>query len=97
MNAPACIRDGDLLTVQEVDRLGRNLLEGLIVLNDNQSKDPVASDLWAWPRSTSVGSDAVWLDHTAEKFVLRGEKVLSITDKALLVSGKSDYLQGSTL
>lgn len=28
------IRDGDLLTVQEVDRLGRNLLEGLIVLND---------------------------------------------------------------
>jgi DNA invertase Pin-like site-specific DNA recombinase len=28
------IRDGDLLTVQEVDRLGRNLLEGLIVLGD---------------------------------------------------------------
>ena len=28
------IRDGDLLTVQEVDRLGRNLLEGLIVLSD---------------------------------------------------------------
>lgn len=28
------IRDGDLLCVQEVDRLGRNLLEGLIVLND---------------------------------------------------------------
>jgi DNA invertase Pin-like site-specific DNA recombinase len=28
------IRDGDLLTVQEVDRLGRNLLEGLITLND---------------------------------------------------------------
>lgn len=27
------IRDGDLLTVQEVDRLGRNLLEGLIVLS----------------------------------------------------------------
>lgn len=27
-------RDGDLLTVQEVDRLGRNLLEGLIVLTD---------------------------------------------------------------
>ena len=27
------VRDGDLLTVQEVDRLGRNLLEGLIVLN----------------------------------------------------------------
>jgi Resolvase, N terminal domain len=26
------VRDGDLLTVQEVDRLGRNLLEGLIVL-----------------------------------------------------------------
>jgi hypothetical protein len=25
---------GDMLTVQEVDRLGRNLLEGLIVLND---------------------------------------------------------------
>nr|WP_246645463.1 recombinase family protein [Nonomuraea ceibae] len=28
------LRDGDLLTVQEADRLGRNLLEGLIVLND---------------------------------------------------------------
>src|SRR5690625_2994783 len=28
------MRDGDMLTVQEVDRLGRNLLEGLIVLND---------------------------------------------------------------
>ncbi|MFI0453678.1 recombinase family protein [Actinomadura sp. 6N118] len=28
------IREGDLLAVQEVDRLGRNLLEGLIVLND---------------------------------------------------------------
>lgn len=28
------LRDGDLLTVQEVDRLGRNLLEGLIALND---------------------------------------------------------------
>lgn len=28
------IRDGDMLCVQEVDRLGRNLLEGLIVLND---------------------------------------------------------------
>lgn len=29
-----CIRPGDMLTVQEVDRLGRNLLEGLVVLND---------------------------------------------------------------
>jgi DNA invertase Pin-like site-specific DNA recombinase len=28
------VRPGDMLTVQEVDRLGRNLLEGLIVLND---------------------------------------------------------------
>lgn len=28
------MRDGDILTVQEVDRLGRNLLEGLIVLTD---------------------------------------------------------------
>jgi DNA invertase Pin-like site-specific DNA recombinase len=28
------LRDGDMLAVQEVDRLGRNLLEGLIVLND---------------------------------------------------------------
>lgn len=28
------LRDGDMLTVQEVDRLGRNLLEGLIVLTD---------------------------------------------------------------
>lgn len=28
------IRTGDMLCVQEVDRLGRNLLEGLIVLND---------------------------------------------------------------
>jgi DNA invertase Pin-like site-specific DNA recombinase len=28
------LREGDMLCVQEVDRLGRNLLEGLIVLND---------------------------------------------------------------
>ena len=28
------MRSGDMLTVQEVDRLGRNLLEGLLVLND---------------------------------------------------------------
>jgi len=28
------LRPGDMLTVQEVDRLGRNLLEGLIVLTD---------------------------------------------------------------
>ena len=28
------IRPGDMLAVQEVDRLGRNLLEGLVVLND---------------------------------------------------------------
>ena len=28
------MRDRDMLTVQEVDRLGRNLLEGLIVLTD---------------------------------------------------------------
>ncbi|MCY0928291.1 recombinase family protein [Streptomyces sp. H27-H1] len=28
------VRNGDMLCVQEVDRLGRNLLEGLIVLND---------------------------------------------------------------
>ena len=28
------IRPGDMLTVQEADRLGRNLLDGLIVLND---------------------------------------------------------------
>ena len=28
------MRQGDMLTVQEVDRLGRNLLEGLIVLTD---------------------------------------------------------------
>ena len=28
------MRPGDMLTVQEADRLGRNLLEGLIVLND---------------------------------------------------------------
>lgn len=28
------LRPDDMLTVQEVDRLGRNLLEGLIVLND---------------------------------------------------------------
>jgi DNA invertase Pin-like site-specific DNA recombinase len=34
LNALSHSRDGDLLTVQEVDRLGRNLLEGLIVLND---------------------------------------------------------------
>ncbi|MFG1711353.1 recombinase family protein, partial [Nonomuraea sp. M3C6] len=34
LNALGYIREGDLLTVHEVDRLGRNLLEGLIVLND---------------------------------------------------------------
>jgi DNA invertase Pin-like site-specific DNA recombinase len=34
LNALTYIRDGDLLTVQEVNRLGRNLPEGLIVLND---------------------------------------------------------------
>jgi DNA invertase Pin-like site-specific DNA recombinase len=28
------LREGDMLTVQEVDRLGRNLLEGLIVLTE---------------------------------------------------------------
>ncbi|MGO3878224.1 MAG: recombinase family protein [Agrococcus casei] len=28
------MRDGDMLAVQEVDRLGRNLLEGLLVLTD---------------------------------------------------------------
>lgn len=28
------VREGDMLCVQEVDRLGRNLLEGLVVLND---------------------------------------------------------------
>jgi DNA invertase Pin-like site-specific DNA recombinase len=32
LEALSHIRDGDMLTVQEVDRLGRNLLEGLIVL-----------------------------------------------------------------
>jgi DNA invertase Pin-like site-specific DNA recombinase len=34
LEALSHIRDGDMLCVQEVDRLGRNLLEGLIVLND---------------------------------------------------------------
>jgi DNA invertase Pin-like site-specific DNA recombinase len=34
LEALSHIREGDMLTVQEVDRLGRNLLEGLIVLND---------------------------------------------------------------
>ena len=28
------LRDGDMLAVQEVDRLGRSLVEGLVVLND---------------------------------------------------------------
>jgi DNA invertase Pin-like site-specific DNA recombinase len=32
--AIAYLRNGDMLTVQEVDRLGRNLLEGLIVLTE---------------------------------------------------------------
>ncbi|WP_229699369.1 recombinase family protein [Nonomuraea glycinis] len=32
LDALSYIRDGDILTVHEVDRLGRNLLEGLIVL-----------------------------------------------------------------
>lgn len=34
MEAIGELRPGDMLAVQEVDRLGRNLLEGLIVLND---------------------------------------------------------------
>ncbi|MEU8272224.1 recombinase family protein [Sphaerisporangium sp. NPDC049002] len=34
LTALSYIREGDLLTVLEVDRLGRNLLDGLIVLND---------------------------------------------------------------
>lgn len=34
LNAIEYVREGDMLCVQEVDRLGRNLLEGLIVLND---------------------------------------------------------------
>ena len=34
LDALSHIRGGDMLTVQEVDRLGRNLLEGLIGLND---------------------------------------------------------------
>lgn len=34
LDALSYVHDGDMLTVQEVDRLGRNLLEGLIVLND---------------------------------------------------------------
>ncbi|NUP18800.1 MAG: recombinase family protein [Streptomyces sp.] len=34
LEALSYLRDGNKLTVQEVDRLGRNLLEGLIVLND---------------------------------------------------------------
>lgn len=34
MAAIEFVRTGDMLCVQEVDRLGRNLLEGLIVLND---------------------------------------------------------------
>lgn len=34
MAAIEYLREGDMLCVQEVDRLGRNLLEGLIVLND---------------------------------------------------------------
>ena len=34
LEAMSHVRPGDMLTIQEVDRLGRNLLEGLIVLND---------------------------------------------------------------
>ena len=34
MAAIEFVREGDMLCVHEVDRLGRNLLEGLIVLND---------------------------------------------------------------
>lgn len=56
------MRDGDMLTVQEVDRLGRNLLEGLIVLNDlfergiavkvlegiAAGSTPNAASCWTW-------------------------------------------------
>ena len=34
LEALSNVRPGDMLTIQEVDRLGRNLFEGLIVLND---------------------------------------------------------------
>ncbi|WP_104131247.1 recombinase family protein [Cryobacterium sp. M91] len=34
LEALSHVRPADMLTIQEVDRLGRNLLEGLIVLND---------------------------------------------------------------
>ncbi|MEU8322538.1 recombinase family protein [Nonomuraea sp. NPDC048881] len=39
LEALSYLRDGDMLTVQEVDRLRRNLLEGLIVLNDLFQRD----------------------------------------------------------
>lgn len=54
------MREGDMLTVQEVDRLGRNLLEGLIVLND----------LFEQGRAVKVLEGIAAGEHTERSFVL---------------------------
>lgn len=54
------LREGDMLTVQEVDRLGRNLLEGLIVLND----------LFEQGRAVKVLDGIAAGEHTERSFVL---------------------------
>jgi DNA invertase Pin-like site-specific DNA recombinase len=56
LEALSHIRDGDMLTVQEVDRLGRNLLEGLIVLNDLFQRAS-ASRCWKASRPASTPND----------------------------------------
>lgn len=50
------LRDGGMLTVQEVDRLGRNLVEGLVVRNDF---------VQAWDRSQGHGRHRCGAAHRA--------------------------------
>ncbi|MEU0572448.1 recombinase family protein [Nonomuraea sp. NPDC005983] len=60
LDALSHIRDGDLLTVQKVDRLGRNLLEGLIVLTDLFQRGVGVNDLRHEPRHTRKLSRRPW-------------------------------------
>ena len=63
LDALSHIRDGDMLTVQEVDRLGRNLLEGLIVLNDLFQRGigvKVLEGIAAWLSTPNAPSSSTW-------------------------------------
>jgi hypothetical protein len=60
LNALSHIRDGDLLTVQEVDRLGRNLLEGLIV--SAVALSPITcGTAWRVEHLVEAGPRAAWI------------------------------------